>query len=307
MIPKSNSRKKELFIEESTLVGHSSAIYSISIDDSYIYSASGDKYVTRWHISNGTQDNFAIKLDHVPYCISCVSGTSHLVVGLKNGNVHVIDTVLKKELRCFNQHKSAVFSMSFNESQGHFYMGDANGYLSIWDTSSWELLMILDLSCGKIKSFHFSPEEGLLFVAKQNGEIGIFETTFYNEILSFKAHQEGVSSLNFNPVDKLLTSGGKDAYIRLWDLKGNLKKEIPAHRYVVYALERFNNQLSLSASRDGSIKIWKGNYEEVLQKIDKTNIGHNHSVNELIVLDETTFVSCSDDRLLKIFKYQGLT
>ena len=306
MTPKSNSIKNNLFKEESTFIGHSSPVYSICSDGDYIYSASGDKYVTRWLISDGSQDRFAIQLDYVPYSILTVKGTSNLVVGLNNGNVHVIDTKLKKELRCFHQHKAAVFSMEFNENQGHFYMGDTEGYLSVWDAASWELLLILDLNCGKIKAIHFSPEEGLLFVAKQNGEIGIFETEFYNEVISFKAHDDGVSSLDFNPTHKQIISGGKDAYIRIWDLQGNLKKAIPAHRYVVYGLARFNDQITLSASRDGSIKVWNGNYEEVVQKIDKTNFGYQHSVNKLIVLDSTTFISCSDDRCIKVFKYQGL-
>ena len=89
-------------------------------------------------------------------------------------------------------------------------------------------------------------------------EISIFETEYYNELKTFKANDNGVSSLLFCEKRKLLASGGNDARIRIYNLNGEQLKSIPAHHYTIYSLLVMNDDVSISASRDRSIKVWKG-------------------------------------------------
>ena len=63
-----------------------------------------------------------------------------------------------------------------------------------------------------------------------------------------------------------------------------------------------SNDLFLSASRDKSIKIWVGFYDEVIQKIDAKDKGHKFSVNTLIDLNEKEFLSGGDDKKIICFK-----
>ena len=63
-----------------------------------------------------------------------------------------------------------------------------------------------------------------------------------------------------------------------------------------------NDDVSISASRDRSIKVWKGFYEKVVQKIDHKSQGHNFSVNTLIKINEHSFSSGGDDTKIIVFK-----
>jgi WD40 repeat protein len=185
-------------------------------------------------------------------------------------------------------------------------VGDKDGVLSVWDAKTWSHLFTFELNVGRIRALKHVEKDGLLLVGKYNGEITVYETEFYNELLTFQAHKTGVSSLSFNSTENILVSGGQDAHIKSWDLNGNMDNSIPAHRYVIYGLKMFNASLSLSCSRDGSIKVWKNSFNEVVQKIDKSGFGHQHSVNQLIIIDEKRFASCSDDHTIKIFRRTGL-
>ena len=143
--------------------------------------------------------------------------------------------------------------------------------------------------------------DNFLFDVK-NGEISIFETEYYNELKTFKANDNGVSSLLFCEKRKLLASGGNDARIRIYNLNGEQLKSIPAHHYTIYSLLAMNDDVSISASRDRSIKVWKGFYEKVIQKIDHKSQGHNFSVNTLLKINEHSFSSGGDDTKIIVFK-----
>ena len=196
--------------------------------------------------------------------------------------------------------------MEFNHDDGHFYVGDKNGVLSVWDVKTWSHLFTFELNGGRLRALHYVDTDHLLLVGKYNGEISIYETKFYNEVLSFQAHKTGVSSLTFDTNDKMIISGGKNALIKSWDLNGKMSKSIPAHRFIVYDLKIFNESISLSCSRDGSIKVWQNGYKEVVQKIDVSGFGHKHSVNQLLVINAELFASCSDDHTIKIFRVTEL-
>ena len=285
-----------------TLKGHSSSVYSITFCDGYLYSASSDKLIARWNIQTGEPDNFSIKLDAVPYIIKAIPEYSILIIGLNNGLIHIIDLNQKTEITSLKHHASAIFSIEINSIKGHIYIGDKDGNLSAWNINNWENLFSFNLDCGKIRDLKYVNAQNLLIVAKYNGEIGVYETEFYNEIKSIAANKNGVSALAYNADERLIISGGKDAHIRYFNFEGQQIKSVPAHNYVIYGLETFNEAMNLSCSRDGSIKVWDRSFSKVLQKIDHKNIGHKHSVNEIIIIDNDCFASCSDDKLIKIFR-----
>ena len=285
-----------------TINGHIASVYSLTAGPSHFYSSSGDRYVARWDRYSGVQDQFVIKLDLPSYAIKFIESNGVLVVGTSDGKLYLFDTKSKKELKCFTQHKSAIFSIEENKDNKHLYVGDEEGYLSIWNTLTWELQMIVNLNCGKIRSLHYSSAKKMLFIGKQNGEISIFETDYYNEIKCFRAHKNGVSSIIYCQERGVIASGGNDAYIRLWTCDGEAIKAIPAHNYTIYSLISLSNDLFLSASRDKSIKVWSGFYDQVIQKIDAKSNGHSYSVNTLLRLNDIEFLSGGDDKKIICFK-----
>ncbi len=291
-----------IFSHNYTINAHAGSIYSLTVGTTHFYSSSGDRFIARWDKYSGVQDEFAIKLDLPSYAIKYIEFNGVLVVGVSNGRLYLFDTVSRKELKCFTQHKSAIFSIEENRDKNHLYVGDEDGYLSIWNTLTWELQMTVNLNCGKIRSLHYSSVKKLLFIGKQNGEMSIFDTDFYNEIKCFRAHKNGVSSIVYCDQRGLVASAGNDGHIRIWTIEGEALKAIPAHNYTIYSLLKLSNNCFLSASRDKSIKVWNGFYDEVIQKLEAKNRGHNFSVNTLLKLNEKEFLSGGDDKKIICFK-----
>lgn len=293
------------FSKLKEIAGHSAGIYSLAFDGEFIYSASADQYVARWSLETGTQDKFAIRFDSPVYSISLVNHNRSLVAALANGHLHVFDLEERKEIKFFTQHQVAVFANVENTVMGQLYVGDADGNLSIWDTSTFDLLIYLPLDCGKIRRVSVDPSGDFFAVCGQDGMIRIFDTRFFNELFSIKAHEGGATAALFHPSQPdLIFTGGKDAFLRLWNFRtGDLISSIPAHNFVIYDLLALKDGKTLvTASRDKTIKIFNMENMSFLQRLDMKEGGHRHSVNALVKMSENSFVSASDDKRMIIWK-----
>jgi WD40 repeat protein len=295
--------KNLLFSKKLVLSGHSGAIYALAFDDEFIYSASADKYVTRWNLVLGTQDKFAIKFSNSPYSICLFDSHSKLAVGLDNGNIHFFDLKNRKELKFYIQHKTGIFSILENSAKKHLYSTDADGNLAIWNTENYDLQLFLPFDCGKIRRMCLDETGSKLFLACQDGYVRILEIEYFNQIGEFYAHENGVTSLAFITENNQLITGGKDAILRIWNLETMQQiKAIPAHNFVIYDIQFLNSDEFITVSRDKSIKIWSVNNLGVTQKIEFKNGGHIHSVNKIQQLNATTFATCSDDKRIMIWE-----
>ena len=278
--------------------GHSSGIYTVVVFNKKVYSASADGFVARWDIDLGTQDKFAINIGKPVYALMVSTTGDFLMAGTNAGDLYVFDLEKRCEIKHFVQHQTAIFSIVENLHKAVFYSSDADGNIAVWDANSLELKLFLPLGCGKIRRMSVSSDGAFLAIGGQDGFIRVLDTDFFNEVSSFYAHQDGVSSVLFHPENnEILYSGGKDAILRLWNWKsGTMKKEIPAHNFVVYEILALSKGSHIvSASRDKSIKIWTEDLNFV-ERIDLREGGHRHSVNSLVSYSENQFVSASDDK-----------
>lgn len=286
------------------LTGHAASIYAVIAKEGKVYTASGDKFVARWNLQEVKQDNFAIKTESSIYALTVLQDAPILIIGTSSGTFHVIDIVQKKELHHFVQHTVAIFSIQENYTNNQVYITDADGNLSIWDKKTWELILFLPLLVGKIRNVLVAEDGKSVFLACQDGTIRSFDTQFFNEKSVLKAHKDGVNCLAFFPEKKnILMSGGKDGYLRVWDLNTNTRVlEIPAHNFGIYKIEFFNNGKHFcTASRDKSIKIWDASDCSVLSKVERKHGGHSHAVNDICKLKEDVLCSVSDDKRIIIW------
>jgi WD40 repeat protein len=295
------------FRKQKEINGHAAPIYCCVAINNHIYSGSSDKHVARWLLDEGVQDKFAIKFEKSIYSLALIEDNL-LAVGLSDGGLHFFNLETREELKYYTQHTEGIFSIHFNPHNNHIYVGDAMGNLSVWDKDGLELLIYLPLDCGKIRSIDSSSSGAEFALACQDGTIRVFETEFFNEIKTFQAHQNGATSVLFHPKNPdQIISGGKDALLKLWDWKKEQElTSVIAHTFAIYDIISIQGgQEIVTASRDKNIKVWKANDLDFIKRLDLKEGGHRHSVNALAKIDESTFVSCSDDKKLIVWEREG--
>lgn len=294
---KNNSQA--LYSKHLQITGHQGPIYALSQDALYIYSASSDKFVARWHKTTGQQDQFAIRCSQAPFSLLVLPDQNELLIGLSDGSLHLIDTLQKVERKHLKAHQSAVFAMASNPQQNQRYTADADGNVLVWD-ATWNLLLTLPMACGKIRQIAVAPDGSYFLLACADGYFRKVETTFFNEMQQVYAHHEGCTALLLLANGEVL-SAGKDAYIRRWSAAGEKLNAFPAHLGTIYQLAQVSMEHYVSASRDKTLKIWSLQNDQICQKLDLQMAAHRHSINALLTL-ETGFVSAGDDKRIILWQ-----
>jgi WD40 repeat protein len=281
---------------------HAQGIYDLAVNRELgVFTCSGDGFVVLWDVESGKQNPFAVKTSVPAYSVA--NSEELLFIGLNNGDLHWVNFISKEEVKFFQQHRSAIFRLVFDQKNGILVSTDADGFVGVWDTVKMKLNLFFQIPIGKIRAVAFSNDSKLLALGGQDGSIVILETEFFNEVHRFYAHQDGVTALAFHPDGSSILSGGKDAFLRVWDIKTWTKlKAFPAHLYAIYGIA-FSPDASLfaSCSRDKTIKIWNALDFSISQKLDVKAGGHQHSVNALHWAEQG-LISVSDDRRLILWQ-----
>ncbi len=110
--------------------------------------------------------------------------------------------------------------------------------------------------------------------------------------------------MTIHPKKPALLSGGKDGHLRGWALSDSPREvlALPAHRGAIYRIgARADGAMLASVGRDKAVKVWSGSDMSPVARHEGRGIGHTHSVNSLLWLDEH-LVTAGDDRVIRVFR-----
>lgn len=280
------------------LNGHAGPIYSASWDGHFLYSSSGDKYVTRWDLEKGLQDSsFTVKLEHAAYVVT--AGNQLCFIGCTDGTLLAIDTESKKIAWEHNFFGNAWFSLFIDPARNRLIAGDSEGNLVVLELQTGKRILHLPLAAGKIRAITLS--ENKCFVSTQLIGVLVFSCENWNETASWEPNELGSNVLFPDLQNNQIISGGRDAHIVISNSDYEIQKRIPAHYQTIYGLIRLDDQF-ITCSMDKTIKVWNSDFSKVEQRIEFKHGGHNRSVNGIVLIDERRFVSYGDDKKMIIWK-----
>ncbi len=134
----------------------------------------------------------------------------------------------------------------------------ANGEMEIVDPiffNSIEKKKVNDLG---VASCAFHPKKSVLFTGGRDGEICLWNSKKnYDPVVNFTAHKGNVYAIAFHPKRHVFVTGSRDKEIKVWDAENLDFLCGGKHARSVNALHFLKNGLLLSASDDGSIRLWK--------------------------------------------------
>lgn len=291
-----------MFQAKTVLNGHAGPIYAASWDGSFLYSSSGDKYVTRWNLTTGLQDSsFTVKLEHAAYTLEAGGGLCF--IGCTDGTLLCIDTASKKIVWEHNFFGNAWFSIFIDSSRNWLIAGDSEGNLIVLELQSGKRILHLPLAAGKIRAITIS--ENSCFVSTQLIGNLVFSCENWNELASWEPNELGSNTLLIHTEKEEIITAGRDAHIAISNSNYEVIKRIPAHYQTIYGLVKLENQF-ITASLDKTIKVWNSDFSKVEQRIELKQGGHNRSVNGIVLIDNHTFVSYGDDKKIIIWKKDPL-
>ena len=121
-------------------------------------------------------------------------------------------------------------------------------------------------------------------------------------MLKLLGHTSSVSCLSKGITSNTIISGSWDCSVRVWLITGNgadalcsTLKEIKDHSAAIWSVASCSTSgVIISASADKTIKMYNSNYE-----CTYTFTGHTDCVRSVLFLNESSFLSCANDAIIK--------
>ncbi len=284
----------------TTLWGHKQSVYALcKADDTAFYSAGGDGYLVRWDYLSGEDGVAQVQIPETVFALQILpDGT--LLAGTQSGALFSVKPGAQP--RKWMAHEKGIYAIALLPN-GLFITAGGDGCAMIWN-SDFEIVYKQKIATQALRSFVFL--ENLNAFAFGSSDWKIYITNFDLKVLELlEGHAQSVFSMAYVAGNQTLFSGGRDAILRMWDLKtASEKKYVAAHWFHIHALSlNASGSLLASGSMDKTIKIWDTESAELLKVIDLTKFeAHKSSVNCLLWLNEHTLVSAGDDKCVKVWE-----
>jgi len=285
--------------------GHRAAVYCLekSIGKNCFYSSGADGLVVEWDIENKSDGNLLVNIKNPVYTLLCDAIAKKLFCGTSAGNLYVIDLNENKEIRNIEAHGLGVFDIKFIGDYLVSSWGD--GTVNVFDRKDLSLIKKLNASDKSARVIAVHPSENEFAIGFSDWNVGVFDATTFALKQTLKGHTNSVFALSYSTNGNFLISSGRDAMIKVWDVKNGyqLLLEIPAHTLQIKCIAyQPSGNLFATSSMDKTIKIWDADNFELLKVIDLARNGsHTNCINKILWMNEYDFVSCSDDKQVMVW------
>lgn len=187
----------------------------------------------------------------------------------RGGAVYYQDFEVLKTLQLRTEITAAAISSTGRDGQW-FATGDSNGRIRVFRMGDFEQVFQHE-SKAKFTDMAFSPDRRLLAVSDSFTRLRVFN--FHtNQKLDDLQHESAVNSCDYSPDGMYLVAGCEDGKVYRWKWRDNKDEGRPAGTYsghtgAVKVVRYVKDDLVLSASADGTIRLWDTDTGECVRTI----------------------------------------
>ena len=290
----------------NTFSGHNDCVYTLTEhkDPAKFFSGAGDGMVALWDLEEQDKGILIAKLSTSVYALNYLAAQNVLLIGQNYQGIHLADVESKKEVGSLKLTKSAIFDI---QTYGDLaFVGTGEGEIIVVYLPNLTIVKRIKNSIKSARCIAINPLDKEFVVGYSDNTIRIFDLETYELKKSVSSHTNSVFTVAFSPDYRYLMTSGRDAHLKIWDVKNdyNLENDIVAHMYAInHIVFSSDGKYFCTCSMDKSIKIWDAEQFRLLKVIDKARYaGHGTSVNKLLwTSHRDLLISASDDRSISVW------
>ncbi|XP_003486560.1 WD repeat-containing protein 3 [Bombus impatiens] len=293
--------------------GHRSEVRAVcfSSDNLAFATAAGDS-VKLWNrptlaCLRTVQCNYALTATFVP-------GDRHLIIGLKDGKMLIIDIASGDILEEIPAHSKELWSVTLFPDKKGVASGGGDQTVKFWNFEliqdpdreiKAKVLSVLHLKTLKLEDsvlcVRISPNSKFVAVALLDSTVKVFFLDTFKFFISLYGHKLPVLCMDISSDSTLIATGSADRNIKIWGLDfGDCHKSIFAHDDSVSGLSFVpNTHYIFTCGKDGKVKQWDAdNFQKIV-----TLQGHAGTAWNCAVSPNGLYViSCGSDRVVRLYE-----
>jgi WD40 repeat protein len=270
---------------------------SLSPDNKHFASGKIGRKAVWWNLDKGNPEKIFDGHSKAVICMEHSLDGKFLATGDASGEAKIWDLNSGTVRRTITGHKHPILCMSVSPNAEYLALGSWDGYLSMWNMSTGAKEAMIDLDNASAYSLSFSPDGLYLAVGRLNKTLELYEPDSKKLVRGFVGHSDIVSCIAFGPEKYKMLSASWDGSARIWDITTGIM------------LQKFKTNTILHAAiftPDGKKIITAGD-DRVIRiwdvqsgKVSKTLEGHQAQITSLqITTDGKSLLSYSLDGVIK--------
>uniref|UniRef100_F4C2Z5 WD40 repeat-containing protein n=1 Tax=Sphingobacterium sp. (strain 21) TaxID=743722 RepID=F4C2Z5_SPHS2 len=290
-----------------TLSGHQNPIFAVETGStpSMLFTAGNDKGVVEWDLDVGKFKRILLPVKSSVYALHYLPAGKLLAIGERSGLVTIVDVEKHLVVARLQHHEKPIFGIQAFHTKPELIVSSEDGTVSIWDTVNFKLLYHFNVSAETVRCIALNRTEDTIAFGAKDSKIRLFHARDYLQFQEINEHSAAITALTFSPDGNFLLTGGRDAQLNVFETKDFLlNRNITAHMFSIYGIAYHPSfPLFTTASRDKSIKIWRATDYSLMKNIslEKGYETHRLSINNITWINDHTFASVSDDKMVLIW------
>ena len=242
---------------------HGIRCLAVSHDNGVLASVSQER-IKIWNIRSQKCIRTIDIVDGFGLCCAFVPGDRHLLIGTKEGDIHLYEISSGERIFMEKAHPGSIGCLDLFPDRRGFATGGAGKEVKFWEfelsdqkTLQFFLARTLQLTDDAVAIKH-SPDSKLLAVSLLDSTIKLFFNDSLKFFLSLYGHKLPASTIDISSDSTLLISGSADKNVKIWGLDfGDCHRSIFAHHDSILQT-RFvpNTHHFFSVSKDKLLKYW---------------------------------------------------
>lgn len=244
-----------------------------------------------------------------------VPGDRHIMVGLKNGHMLIVDIASGDVLEDIPAHDNELWSICLMPDQRGCVSGGSDATVKFWQfelvtdpnnkESKAKVLSALHTRTLKLEEnvlcVRMSANNRLLAVALLDSTVQIFFVDSLKFFISLYGHKLPVLCMDISSDSTLIATGSADRNVKIWGLDfGDCHRSLFAHDDSVTGLQFVpRTHQFFTCGKDGRVKQWDADsFDKII-----TLQAHHGEARALAVSPNGRYVvSCGSDRVLRLFE-----
>ncbi|WP_413162403.1 sugar-binding protein [Capilliphycus salinus ALCB114379] len=285
---------------------HQQKIWSLAFspDGQTIASASGDGTVKLWN-RQGELLNSLEEHKYPVYSVSYSPDGEGIASADFNGTIMFWsrEGILKTTVR---GHRNVVNNLSFTPDSQMLVSASRDSTVKIWNLNGIPQVFQPNQ---KIYSPIFSPDGEIIASVSAKNQVILWKIDRRIEKqlpdnltkqFTFTDHDGIVNNISFSPDGKIIASASRDRTVKLWNLRGEVIKNLPHNAPVWTVKFSRDGTLIATASEDRIVRLWDNNGQLL-----HTLKGHQKRINDLSFSSDGLLASASDDNTIILWNRDG--
>lgn len=244
-----------------------------------------------------------------------VPGDRHVMVGLKNGHMLIVDIASGDVLEDIPAHDKELWSVCLLPDQRGCVSGGSDATVKFWQfelitdpdnkESKGKVLSALHTRTLKLEEnvlcVRVSANNRLLAVALLDSTVQIFFVDTLKFFISLYGHKLPVLCMDISSDSTLIATGSADRNVKIWGLDfGDCHRSLFAHDDSVTGLQFVpHTHQFFTCGKDGRVKQWDA---DSFDKIITLQAHHGEARSLAVSPNGQYVVSCGSDRVLRLFE-----